>query len=148
MLFRSDEAAEPLDLLALVRVARQHDHLPLLAQAGQHVPVGAVGETVVIGDLRRRPHDGQRLAAVDAELVQDGGVGLEFAQVVLLLEARVAPELAARASKSAIVPASDCTIAGSPRSTMALLLSIGAMAMRMVRRSVLWYEGDRSRCPC
>ena len=49
---------------------------------------------VVLGGLRRRADDDQHLLAIEPELAEHRGVGLEVGQVVLLLQARVADQLA------------------------------------------------------
>ena len=66
------------------------------AQALEHLREQRVLEAVVERDLGRRAHHHDRLAAVEPELVEHGRVGLEVRQVVLLLEAGVAAQLAAR----------------------------------------------------
>ena len=63
------------------------------AQALEHRAEDVVLEAVVERDRGRRAHDGDRRGRVEAELVEHRRVGLEVGEVVLLLEARVAPSL-------------------------------------------------------
>src|ERR1044072_7219913 len=62
-------------------------------QPPQRCPEEGVGG-VVLGSLGRRPQNDENLLAVEAELVEGTGVRLEVGQVVLLLQAREADELA------------------------------------------------------
>ena len=76
---------------------RQHDRLRA-ADALEHAGEELVLEAVVERDRRRRAHDDDRLARVEARARRaPPRRGLEVGEVVLLLEARVARELAGRA---------------------------------------------------
>ena len=59
---------------------------------------------VVGGSLRRRADDGEHRARVDAELAEDRGIGLEVGEVVVLLQPRVAEQLALRGAGAAASP--------------------------------------------
>ena len=83
---------EAVELRALLGDAGQHDGLRA-AQAREDVGEDVVLEAVVQRDHRRRAHDGQRLGAIEAQLVEDRRVGLEVGEVVLLLQPRVARSL-------------------------------------------------------
>ena len=99
---------EAVQLGALLGDARQDDGLRA-AQAVEDVGEDVVLEAVVERHHRRRAHDGHRLRGVEAQLVEHRRVGLEVGEVVLLLQARVALQLAPRAV------ARPAARAGSPR---------------------------------
>ncbi len=89
-----DEAAGGLQLRALVGRAREDDDLALLAQADEDRAEQVVLEPVVQRDLRGRADERDRLRPVQPEGLEHGRVGLEVGEVVLLLEAGVAAQLA------------------------------------------------------
>ena len=76
--------------------AREHHGLRA-AQPLQDGGEDVVLEAVVERDRRRRAHDGDRLAGIEAQLGQHRRVGLEVGEVVLLLQPGVAAQLAPRA---------------------------------------------------
>jgi hypothetical protein len=63
----------------------------------EHPAEQVVLEAVIERDRRRRAHHGDRLLRVQAEIGRHLRVGLEIRQVVLLLEAGIASQLATRA---------------------------------------------------
>ncbi len=73
------------------------DHDLLARQPVQHLREQVVLEAVIERYGRRRADDRERRRTVDPELIQHRLVGLEIRQVVLLLEARITAQLAARA---------------------------------------------------
>src|SRR6185295_6997572 len=86
---------EAVQLGALLGRAREDDGL-LAAQAVEHGAEQRILEAVVERHRRRRADDGDRPRGVEPELAEDGVVGLEVGQVVLLLQPRVRPQLGGR----------------------------------------------------
>ena len=81
--------------IPLLRAAGQDDrmHAALPSQVGKQAREERVRAAVVERDVRRRADDDECPLPVDEQLVEDGRVGLEVVQVVLLLEPRVLEEL-------------------------------------------------------
>ena len=67
------------------------DHDLGAPEAVEHAGEEVVLEAVVERDLRRRAHDGDRTSGIQTELAEDGGVGFEVGEVVLLLEPGIFP---------------------------------------------------------
>ncbi len=80
---------------ALLARPRQHDDLRsrVRPDAVEHIAEERVPVPVIERDIRRSPNDDEHPLPVEPELVEDAGVGLEVAQVVLLLQAGVAAYL-------------------------------------------------------
>ena len=66
-------------------------HVLVAAEPVEHLPEERVAVAVVERHLRRRSHDGKHARGIDA--VEDGRIGLEAGQVVLLLDPRVLTQL-------------------------------------------------------
>ena len=96
---RHDQAPQAGQPPPLRLHARQHHRLHPVrrrgrAQAREHPLEELAREAVVERHLRRRAHDHDRPRAVQSQLPHHRRVRLEVGQVVLLLEARVATQLA------------------------------------------------------
>ena len=76
-----------------VRAARRPARLGSRPSRSQHVREERVPVPVVERDVGRRADDDEHAVAVEPELVEHGGVGLEAREVVLLLQPRVAAHL-------------------------------------------------------
>ena len=83
--------------LRLALRARDHHrgHVLLSGEAVDHLRVDGVRRVVLRG-LGRRADDDDHAAAVESQLVEDAGVEVGVGEVVVLLQARVAEELALR----------------------------------------------------
>ena len=90
------------DVVALLGGARKDDGVDVSSatQPLEHVGEQRVSVPVVQGHIGRRADDDENPLAIEPEFVEDGAVGLEARELVLLLEPRVAAHLRSRRAEA------------------------------------------------